>query len=376
MGKGDVADRVNAEGQSALDADLTAPAPRKKPPQKQPPQKQQLRRFNMADIEPESVTWLWPGRIAQGKFTLIDGDPGEGKSLITIDLAARLSTGRPMPGESAAPQGPQKTLFLCCEDDLADTIAPRLDAAEAERKHVEVIRELIKIPGQLALLESAIVEMGAKLVFIDPLNGYIDGKVNTHSDHAVRCALTPLVELAARLRVPIVGVRHLNKQAGASAKYRGNGSIAYVGLARSALMVGPDPENEDLRILASSKGNLSKRAPSLRFAIVAEEGQPGRIDWRGESSVTADELCALPEPEHTHSARRDAADFLLEALADGSEVPVKELYGRAKEQGIAERTLRRARRDLGVEAGGTPKAPTWRLRTVAAPGNPLAAAGA
>ncbi len=346
MGKRDIAERVKEAGHSALDGDLTAPAPRKKPPEKQ-----QLRRFNMADIQPESVAWLWPGRIAQGKFTLIDGDPGEGKSLITIDLAARLSTGRPMPGELAATQGPQKTLFLCCEDDLADTIAPRLDAAEAERRNVEVIRDLMKIPGQLALLESAIVEMGAKLVFIDPLNGYIDGKVNTHSDHAVRCALTPLVELAARLRVPIVGVRHLNKQAGASAKYRGNGSIAYVGLARSALMVGPDPENEDLRILASSKGNLSKRAPSLRFAIVAEEGQPGRIEWRGESSVTADELCAPPGPEHTHSARRDATEFLLEALADGTECSAKDLCKRAKEQDIAERTLRRAARELAIPRG-------------------------
>lgn len=371
MGKGDVAERVKAEGQSALDAELTEPAPRKKPPQKQ-----QLRRFNMADITPESVAWLWPGRIAEGKFTLIDGDPGEGKSLITIDLAARLSTGRPMPGESAAPPEPQKTLFLCCEDDLADTIAPRLDAAGAERRNIEVIRDLIKIPGQLALLESAIVEMGAKLVFIDPLNGYIDGKVNTHSDHAVRCALTPLVELAARLRVPIVGVRHLNKQPGGTAKYRGNGSIAYVGLARSALMVGADPENEDLRILASSKGNLSKRAPSLRFAIVGEEGQPGSIEWRGEASVSADELCAPPGPEHTHSARRDAADFLLEALADGGEVPAKDLYGRAKEQGIAERTLRRARHEVRVVVGGTQKAPTWRLSTMAASGSPLASAGA
>lgn len=364
MGKEDVCSTVNKHGQAALDHVLETPiADSEEPTHATPPsgsRPRKVERINMQLVKPEAVVWLWDRRIARGKFTLIDGDPGEGKSLITLDIAARLSRGLPMPDEETASYGPSKVLFLLCEDDLADTVAPRLIAAGADRANIEVIRELLTLPGQLDVIEHAIREIGASLVVIDPLNGYIDGKVNTHNDHQVRSALTPLVAMAARLGAAVIGVRHFNKQVGGPAKYRGGGSIAYLGLARSALMVGIDPANEAARILASSKGNLSTRPPSLRFAIVETEDKQPRIEWQGRCNLTADELCALPEKEDTHSARKDARDFLLEQLAHG-EVYADELYKEAAKQGIAPRTLRRAKAAEAILDRREGKRWLWRL---------------
>lgn len=312
-------------------------------------------RINMDTVQPEPIVWIWEGRIARGKFTLIDGDPGEGKSLVTLDIAARLSRGRPMPEQQTAEYAPSKVLFLLCEDDLADTVAPRLIAAGADRRNVEVIPGLLKIPQQLDIIEAHVKEVGALLLVLDPLNGYIDGRVNTHNDHQLRSALTPLVQMAARMGVAVVGVRHLNKQVGGPAKYRGGGSVAYIGLARSALMVGIDPDDQTARILAPSKGNLSIRPRSLRFRIVETEDKQPRIDWLGPCDITADRLCAPPESEESRSALRDAIEFLQEQLADGPK-PADELYKLAKPHNIAERTLRRARGAIQI-----PKGKVWAL---------------
>lgn len=361
MNSPDLTQTIAEHGQAPIDRALAAPltpgAAQMPPPQGRTGTG---KRINMNDVAPESVSWLWGGRIARGKFTLIDGDPGEGKSLLTIDVAARVSTGQPLPDDPVASAEPGKVLFLLCEDDLADTVSPRLIAAGADRRQIEVLPGLLKFPSQLDVLESEIAELGASLVIIDPLNGYIDGKVNTHNDHQVRSALTPLVELAARRKVAIVGVRHLNKQMGGPAKYRGGGSIAYTGLARSVLMVGVDPEDESARILAVSKGNLSQRPPSLRFAIVETADKQPRIDWRGPCAITADELCALADATDSQGARRDARDFLAEQLA-GGERPAEEIYSAAEKQGIARRTLRRAKRDLDLEDRRDGRVWLWRL---------------
>jgi len=318
----------------------------------------------MDTVTPESVDWLWEHRIARGKFNLIDGDPGEGKSLLTLDLAARLSTGQLMPEQQTATYGPSKVLFLLCEDDLGDTVAPRLIAAGADRKNIVVIRTLLQIPRDLGVIEGQIKEVGASMLIIDPLNAYIEGKVSTHNDHEVRSALTPLVQLAARVNVAVVGVRHLNKQTGGSAKYRGGGSIAFIGLARSGLMVGIDPEDPDKRILASSKGNLSRKPSSLRFRIVENADKQPFIEWLGLCDVTADQLCAPPESEETRSALADAKEFLQEQLADGAK-SADELYKLADVHKIAQRTLRRARGALHI-----PKGKIWELPAGKAPGRP------
>jgi len=307
-------------------------------------------RVNIASVQPETVSWIWTNRIARGKFTVFDGDPGEGKSLLTLDLAARLSMALPLPEQETAEKRPLKTLFLICEDDLADTIAPRLIAAGAERSNIEVLTSLLQIPAQLDQLEAHILEVGAELVVMDPLNAYISGKVNTHNDHQVRAALTPLVSMAARLGVAVVGVRHLNKQVGGAAMYRGGGSIAYVGLARSAFLVGVDPDDSSARVLAATKGNLSTRPDSLRFRIVQTDQKQPRLEWLGPCDISADQLCAVPDSDENRSAAKDAAEFLREVLADGPR-PAEELYKLAEASHISQRTLRRVRAQLRISKG-------------------------
>jgi hypothetical protein len=166
--------------------------------------------------------------------------------------------------------------------------------------------------------------------------------------------------MAARANLAVIGVRHLNKQQGGPAKYRGGGSIAYIGLARSALMVGIDPEDEASRILASSKGNLSTRPRSLRFAIIELDNKQPRIEWKGESDITADQLCALPEQADTPKARQEARDFLFKQLAKGERY-ADELYQEGEKQSISERTLRRVKAAEGIVDRRAGKRWLWRL---------------
>lgn len=326
-----------------------------------------MARINMAEVEPASVSWLWEGRIARGKLTLIDGDPGEGKSLVTLDIAARLSQGRPMPLEEAAGCGASASLFLTCEDDPAETVRPRLIAADADPSLIHVRQDLLTIPDHLGIIEQDLRETGARLLVIDPLNGYM-GRVNTSSDLSVRAVLMPLAQMAARLGVAVVGVRHFAKARGGSALHRGLGSTAYAGIARSVLAVGADPEDARARILAVSKGNLAGDVPSLRFRRVIVDGS-ARIEWEGPCDVCADALCAGPKGADDHRASREARDFLLANLAVGERL-ADDLYKEAKMQGIAERTLRRAKSQLGTRDRRDGTRWLWMLRDQAPASRP------
>ena len=191
------------------------------------------------------MKWLWPGRIPFGKITVLDGDPGTGKSLITIDLAARASRGLAMPDDTRSDLGgPCGVLFLSAEDDPADTIRPRLDAANADVARVRIltgvrVRNGQRMPTVLDLhaIEVAVAETAAKFVVIDPLMAHL-AATDSHRDQDVRGVLAPLAALAARHGVALLVVRHLNKSGRGHPLYRGGGSIGIVGAARSALLVG------------------------------------------------------------------------------------------------------------------------------------------
>jgi putative DNA primase/helicase len=308
----------------------------------------------LSDVQPEAVEWLWDGRIARGKTTLVDGDPGQGKSVITLDWAARTSTGAAWPdGQPCRVQGP--VLLLGAEDGLSDTVRPRLNAAAADVHRVYALPAIGEpgnerqpsIPDDLDAIEKVLVETGAVLLVVDPIMAYLDGKVNSHRDQDVRRALAPLVAMAERLRVAVVIVRHLNKGTGAPAIYRGGGSIGLAGAARIVLAVGADPNDETRRVLAPVKANLSEPAPSLAYRLVARPGEAVRVDWLGMSQVTAGQLLAAPADEDQRSALDDAKDFLHEQLANGP-AAVKEVEQLAVKAGHTLRTLRRARDALNV----------------------------
>ncbi|MGH7881929.1 MAG: AAA family ATPase, partial [Candidatus Dormibacteraceae bacterium] len=217
-----------------------------------------------------------------------------------------------------------------------------------------------ELPGDIPAIERVIVEMKAKLLIIDPLMAYLGGEVNSHRDQDVRRALAPLANLAERTGVVAVVVRHLNKASGGSPIYRGGGSIGIIGAARVGLLVAKDPQDEERRILAPIKNNLSASPPSLAYKMVAGEKGTVRVEWQGASEVTAAQLLVVANGESAgeRSALEEAEAFLIELLSKGP-IPGKEALKEARDIGIADRTLKRARQMLNVEANKQSMSGGW-----------------
>jgi AAA domain len=306
-------------------------------------------------VKPERVEWIWRGRIPKGKLTIIEGDPGDGKSTLTADMAARKSVGRPWPdGEECEVGG----VVLCsAEDGLADTIRPRLDAAGGDPERVLALatvpdgdsERLLSIPKDLAILRRGIERVGATLVVIDPLSAFLSGKVNTHRDADVRRALAPTAKLAEDTGAAIVVVRHLNQTNGGNPLYRGQGSIGIVGAARCALLVARHPEDEGRRVLASLKSNLAEPAPSLNFVLVESANGSARVEWKGETTLSAAALLSAPTDPEERSALEEAVEFLRDGLGSGP-VESKQVRKDARAAGITDITLKRAKSALGVRS--------------------------
>jgi hypothetical protein len=197
-------------------------------------------------------------------------------------------------------------------------------------------------------LEAAIGRVGAALLIVDPLMAYLDGDTNSHRDQDVRRALRPLADLAERTGVAVVVIRHLNKAPGGPAIYRGGGSIGIIGAARIALLVGQDPEDEDRRVLAPLKVNVGVKPAALAYRLEEAPNGSVRVAWEGECSLTAAQLLAAPATDEERGAVDEAVDWLCERLTDGA-IDAKPLKADARRAGIAERTLWRAAKRLGVK---------------------------
>lgn len=314
----------------------------------------------LSDVEPEMVEWLWPGRIPLGKLTILDGDPGLGKSMVTCDIAARVSTGREMPdGTFGDLDGPVGVVLLSAEDGLADTIRPRLNAAGADCTRIAALTHvveketgLMKAPSVADLheIEVAIFATEAKLVIIDPVVAYLPEKTKSHNDQDVRRVLAPLAQLAERNHVAIWLLRHLNKAPGGNPLYRGGGSIAFIGAVRSGLIAAQDPEDDtgERRIIASTKSNLARAAQALAYHVETAENGAARIVWEGMSDQTASSLLTSIDPDEK-SQLAEAVEFLRDLLLDG-EVKSTEVQARSKAAGVSFTTLKRAKIKLKVKA--------------------------
>lgn len=326
----------------------------------------------VADVQRERIRWLWPGRLAVGKLTLLDGDPGLGKSVLYCDLAARMTSGRPWPGEEGHPASVDESgrgvVIVTCEDGLADTIRPRLEEAGADLSRVVVVQtvpvwieardgepgkwgeRVPTLPDDLPLIEEAAARVDAGLLVIDPLFGHLSARLNSHKDQDVRQALGPLAAVAERLGLAVLIVRHLNKQSGGKAMYRGGGSIGISGAARVGLLVGRSPQDESEVILAQTKNNVAREQVSLAFAVVpsARDGEVPIVEWRGESEWSAQDLVCPPAGEGASApARAEAEEMLRELLASGT-AAATDVYDEAERRGIRKATLRRAREALDV----------------------------
>ncbi len=317
---------------------------------------------SFGDVQSESVRWLWNQRIPLGKLTIFAGDPGKGKSLVTVDIAARLSRGALFPDGARCTLG--DTIFLSAEDDAADTIRPRLDAAEADvsRIHrVKAVRVMLGDGGtgesvfslerDIEKLDDAIGKIpDTKLLVIDPVSAYM-GKVDTHRDAEIRRVLAPLVDLASRRRVAAVGVMHL-KKADTSALLRVGGSIGFVAAARVVWGFGEDPDTPDTRIMVAVKNNLAPLGNGLAYAISAV-GEAPRIVWRpGVITLDANTVLSAERGEgHARGSRRaDAETWLIGLLTPGEEMPVAKIMQKATTMKFSWRTVEQAKKECGVRA--------------------------
>lgn len=314
--------------------------------------------LRLSRVEPEAVEWLWEGYVPLGTLTVLDGDPGLGKSTLVLDLASRLSRGDAMPDGSDGPSA-AGTVLLSAEDDLARVIRPRLDAAGADLDRVAVLRlrdaegdlrEPTLSPDDLAKVERAVREVGARLVIVDPLMAYLPQDVDAHRDQDVRRPLSALRALAERTGAAVIIVRHLNKSPGGSPLYRGGGSIGIVAAARSGLVLAAEPRDPtgSVRVLASVKSNLAPAPPSLRLRLVKDPGSAfARVSWEGASTHSAASLLA-PPPEVDRSEADEAEDFLRELLAAGP-MPARDVDREAKSAGLRNtKALRLARERLSI----------------------------
>jgi hypothetical protein len=298
------------------------------------------------------VKWLWPRFLARGKLSLLDGDPEMGKSLLAIDLIARLSRGAERPDGS--PGGPPVTSVLfSAEDTAADTIRPRAEAAGADLNRLVVprFRRVPRLPDDVGELEQLVRDCEAGLVVFDPLMAFLAPNVPANLDQYVRLALTPLADLAGRTGCTMWAVRHLGKQPRDRAVYLGQGNMAIVGAVRTALLVGAHPAEAGGRVLTVSKSNVDERPTALGYRVVKSPAGPPVIQWTGPVDLTADGLCRRKGSAGL-KARDRAVDWLKRELAGGPR-KAADLYAAAAEAGIPERTLERAKAELPAKSHRT-----------------------
>ena len=300
-----------------------------------------LRIINMEDVEATEVKWLWYPYIPFGKITIIQGDPGEGKTTLVLNLAALLTRGEKLP-ESEITAEPINVLYQSAEDGLADTIKPRLIAANADTSRVMVIDETdIELSMTDHHLEAAIQQTGAKLIILDPLQAYLGAKVDMHRANEVRPVFKHLAAVAEKYECAIVLIAHLNKTAGMKAAYRMLGSVDITAAARSILIVGRIKNNPTVRVMVHSKSSLAPEGEPIGFELNPETG----FAFIGKYHISVEELL----DGISSVGKLDEAENFLETLfADVDEIPQKEIIAQAQSRNIAKRTLDEAKKKLRI----------------------------
>ncbi len=286
------------------------------------------------------MKWLWYPYIPRGKITIVQGDPGEGKTTFVLALVALLTTGLPLPeSDSALP--PLNVIYQTAEDGLADTIKPRLTAAGADCSRVLVIDESRK---ELTLrderLEQAVKETGAGLIVLDPLQAYLGDGVDMHRANEVRPVFKKLCAMAERTGCAVILIGHMNKMQGAKSSYRGLGSIDFQAAARSVLLVGRLRDGPNIHVVAHNKSSLAPEGRSIAFELNPETG----FQWKGYCDTTVDELLSGSGSVATKTTQMEDA---LREMLSGS-VTAEEIQKRADEMGVSLRTLMIAKKNLGV----------------------------
>ena len=300
-----------------------------------------LKLINMRDVEVEPICWLWYPFIPYGKVTIIQGDPGEGKTTLVLQIIARLTKGESIIDEDESL--PINVIYQTAEDGLADTIKPRLLAANADCSKVLVIDDNdTPLTMRDARLEQAIIETNAKLVVLDPIQGFLGADVDMHRANEIRPIMKHMSELAEKYKCAIILIGHMNKCSVGKSAYRGLGSIDFQAAARSVLIVGRIKDEPEIRVVCQTKSSLAPEAKSIAFRLSEENG----FEWIGKYDVTADDLLSGT----VKGTKKQAAMDFLESLLSGGQMSQTEIMELAERRNIAEKTLRNAKETLGVKS--------------------------
>ena len=294
-----------------------------------------------SDIKCENVEWLWYPFVPYGKITIIQGDPGEGKTTLVLQMIAKLTKGESIiNGET---KESINVIYQTAEDGLSDTIKPRLVAANADCSKVLVIDDKETPLTMLDVrLEKAIAETGARLVVLDPIQGFLGADVDMHRANEIRPVMKHIAEIAEKYRCAIILVGHMNKNSNGKSSYRGLGSIDFQAAARSVLIVGRVKGEPEVRVVCHVKSSLAPEGKSIAFRLDKKEG----FQWIGEYDVSVDDLLAA---DNRGQKVREAKEFLKEILKSGS-MTQKEISEEAESHGIKNKTLWNAKSDLKVES--------------------------
>src|SRR6185312_3259549 len=301
---------------------------------------------DLSTIEAKEVDWLMPPLIPYGMITIMEGDPGVGKSYLAMHIAAQVSIGGSLPGVPKLRKG--RVLYISAEDDPAYTIRPRIDAMGGDPDRIRIQADYTALDDDgLEQLMDEIRRKPPDLIIIDPLFAYVPSSADMYRPNVIRALLSELKEAAEYDETAILLVRHLTKAKRDKAIYQGSGSMDVIGAARSAFLVAQHPDDPDLKIVAHVKHNISERGQSWVYELVkqTEDGLP-ILKWVGTSDLTIDDLMGQDDGDRK-SALDQAIDLLREDLKDGPKL-VATIEMKAQAKGIAKRTLDRARKELGV----------------------------
>ena len=304
----------------------------------------ELKLVHMEDVVSKEVEWLWYPYIPYGKITIIEGDPGEGKTTLVLKLAAALSRGLPLPCDDDKEYEPIHIIYQTAEDGIEDTIKPRLEKAGADCSMIRVIDETDK---ELSMtddrLEQAIIETGARLIILDPIQAYIGATVDMHRANEIRPVLKHLGIIAEKHNCAIILIGHMNKASGSKSTYRGLGSIDIQATARSVLLVARLRDKPNIRIMAHDKSSLAPAGDAIGFEMTDDNG----MVCIGPYDITIDEL--LSGNEGRGKKKLDIAEnFIKEYFGSNKVIPSNEIMMEAAKRSIKRNTLLSAKKKLGI----------------------------
>lgn len=278
----------------------------------------ELKIISMDEVQSKEVNWLWYPYIPYGKITIIQGDPGEGKTTLSLRLAALLSKGEALPYDDTERE-PVRVIYQTAEDGLEDTIKPRLESAEADCTQIKVIDESEAALSMLdERIEKAIIEVGARVVILDPIQAYVGANINMNNANEVRNVMAQLGRIAEKYDCAILLVGHMNKGSGNKSSYRGLGSIDFQASARSVLIVGRIKDNPQVRVMVQDKSSLAPEGKAIAFELDKENG----FRWLGHYDISVDDLLSgIPREKKSEQAEnlmvlqwQDLSHFDVEEL--------------------------------------------------------------